>query len=75
MMLVFDALLENGVVVDERKPDVIRVAPCPLYNSFSDVWQFVQELRGAVEGAQALRAKEGVSKREVDIRENGPRSP
>lgn len=55
MMLVFDALLENGVIVDERKPDVIRVAPCPLYNSFSDVWQFVQELRRAVEGAQALR--------------------
>lgn len=59
MMLVFDALLKKGVVVDDRKPDVMRVTPCPLYNSFSDVWQFVQELRVAVEGVQALRDAQG----------------
>ena len=35
-------LQDNGVVVDERKPDVIRVAPAPLYNTYSDVWGFVQ---------------------------------
>ncbi|KAL8861503.1 MAG: hypothetical protein Q9178_002027 [Gyalolechia marmorata] len=34
-------LEEQGVVVDERKPDVVRVAPAPLYNTFSDVWNFV----------------------------------
>lgn len=34
-----------GVVADWREPDVIRVAPVPLYNSFSDVYQFVKRLK------------------------------
>lgn len=39
---VLHSLEDSGVVVDERKPDVIRVAPAPLYNTFLDVWNFVQ---------------------------------
>ncbi|EAS33333.2 kynureninase [Coccidioides immitis RS] len=39
---VFSHLVDNGVILDERKPDVIRVAPAPLYNTFTDVWDFVQ---------------------------------
>lgn len=39
---VLSALQANGIIVDERKPDVIRVAPAPLYNTFADVWEFVQ---------------------------------
>lgn len=31
-----------GIVLDERKPDVLRVAPTPLYNSYEDVWEFVR---------------------------------
>ena len=48
---VLQELEENGVVVDERKPDVIRVAPTPLYNTFTDVWNFVQIFLSACEKA------------------------
>lgn len=44
-------LEREGVVIDERRPDVIRVAPAPLYNSFEDVWRFVDVFGAAVEGA------------------------
>lgn len=39
---VLHHLEDNGVVVDERKPDVIRIAPAPLYNTYTEVWEFCQ---------------------------------
>lgn len=42
------ALEANGVMCDKRKPDVIRVAPVPLYSRFEDVWRFMQILREAL---------------------------
>lgn len=39
---VFNYLIENGVSAGWREPEVIRVAPVPLYNSFEDVWRFGQ---------------------------------
>ena len=41
-------LSDRGVVCDFRRPDVIRVAPVPLYNSFTDVWRFAEILREGV---------------------------
>jgi len=41
---IFDLLTKAGVIADWREPDVIRVAPVPLYNSFEDVWKFSQLL-------------------------------
>lgn len=55
--VVLVELEKNGVVVDERKPDVIRAAPAPLYNNFTDVYDFVEILQKALVVAQ--RAKEG----------------
>ena len=42
LAFVMKGLEEQSVVVDDRKPDVIRVAPAPLYNSYVEVWDFVQ---------------------------------
>jgi kynureninase len=41
---VFDEFYKNGVVGDWRNPNVIRIAPTPLYNSFSDIFRFAQIL-------------------------------
>ena len=41
---LFDAVMDAGIIADWREPDVIRVAPVPLYNSFEDVYHFVQIL-------------------------------
>ncbi|KAF7189250.1 Kynureninase 2 [Pseudocercospora fuligena] len=43
-------LVEGGVICDKRKPGIIRVAPAPLYNTFSDVWRFMQIFEKALEG-------------------------
>ena len=38
-------LTQSGVISDWREPDVIRVAPAPLYNSYQDVYKFIQRLK------------------------------
>lgn len=46
---LYHQLTEAGVISDWREPDVIRVAPVPLYNSFEDVWWFVQRLQALLD--------------------------
>jgi kynureninase len=41
---VFQSLEQQNVMVDWREPDVIRVAPVPLYNRFEDVFDFCRRL-------------------------------
>ena len=47
---IMDNLRQNGILADWREPDVIRVAPVPLYNSFEDCFHFVQRIKKIVRG-------------------------
>lgn len=49
---VMKHLEENGVIVDERQPNVIRVAPAPLYNSFADCVTFAEVFESALLAVQ-----------------------
>lgn len=45
---IYEALKEKGVIVDWREPNVIRLAPVPLYNRFRDVFQFAKIIKDIV---------------------------
>nr|MBA3601936.1 kynureninase [Acidobacteriota bacterium] len=45
---LFRQISDHGVIADWREPDVIRVAPVPLYNSFSDVFRFAEILKNCL---------------------------
>lgn len=45
---LFDALTSRGVFADWREPNVIRMAPVPLYNSFTDVYNFGRILQDSL---------------------------
>ena len=45
---ICDRLAAVGVVADWREPDILRVAPIPLYDSYADVFQFVQRFSAAL---------------------------
>jgi len=48
MRVVFDYLSKNGVIGDEREPDVIRLAPAPLYNTLRDCEHAAEILEDAL---------------------------
>lgn len=45
---LFDYISKEGVVADWREPNVIRIAPAPLYNNFEDVYRFGQILEQGI---------------------------
>ncbi len=48
------ALKQRGVIPDFRPPNVVRLAPVPLYTAFSDVWHAVRHLRSIVDDGEHL---------------------
>ncbi|ALM20664.1 kynureninase [Nonlabens sp. MIC269] len=42
---LFESISARGVIADWREPDVIRIAPVPLYNNYEDCWKFVNILK------------------------------
>ncbi len=42
---IYQNLMKSGIIVDWREPDVIRAAPVPLYNSFTDIYRFAELLK------------------------------
>ncbi|WP_338410014.1 kynureninase [uncultured Flavobacterium sp.] len=45
---LFEYLMKNGVITDWREPNVIRLAPVPIYSSFEDMYQFGQILKKGI---------------------------
>jgi kynureninase len=54
-MRIKEALVERGVIVDFRPPDVIRLSPSPLYTSFSEVHAVVRHIIGIIDGKEYER--------------------
>lgn len=47
---IFNELTKKGVIADWREPNVIRIAPVPLYNSFEDIYRFGEIISGVLNG-------------------------
>lgn len=52
---ICSALRSRGVVPDFRPPNIIRTAPIPLYNTYSEVWQVVNHLKEIVDNGEYER--------------------
>lgn len=46
---IFDNLVAQGVMADWREPDVIRIAPVPLYNTFEEIFRFGNIIKATLE--------------------------
>jgi len=42
---IYNRIKKAGVIADWRDPNVIRIAPVPLYNTFEECWQFAQRMQ------------------------------
>jgi len=46
---IYNGLMKQGIFTDWREPNVIRLAPVPLYNSFEEVWRFTDTLKKLID--------------------------
>jgi kynureninase len=46
---ISEALRSRGVIPDFRPPNIVRIAPTPLYNTYHEIWRVVQHLRDIIE--------------------------
>ncbi|MEM9829579.1 MAG: kynureninase [Bacteroidota bacterium] len=53
---VFEKLTQSGIIVDWREPSVIRVAPAPLYNTFTEAYHFSEIVSETVKYESGCRA-------------------
>ena len=49
------ALIKRGVIPDFRPPNIIRLAPIPLYTSYHDVWKVAEHLREVIDSGEYLK--------------------
>ncbi len=52
---IAEALRGRGVVPDFRPPDIVRVAPVALYNTYAEIWELVRHLRDIVDAREYER--------------------
>ncbi|KAJ3277160.1 hypothetical protein HDV01_000212 [Terramyces sp. JEL0728] len=45
MDTVFKKLHDDGIICDERRPNVLRIAPTPLYNTYADIYKVVTAMQ------------------------------
>ena len=45
---IFESLKNNSIIIDWREPNVIRLAPVPLYNTFEDVFRFGEIIKSII---------------------------
>ncbi len=53
------ALKARGVIPDFRAPNVVRLAPVPLYTSFVEIWRAVRALKAVVDAGEHLTGDDG----------------
>jgi kynureninase len=53
-LAISHALKARGVVVDFRKPDVVRLAPVALYTTYEELWRAVRTLKAIVEEGEQI---------------------
>ncbi len=46
---IYNKLIDNGFICDYRKPDVLRIAPVPLYNNFKEIYYFTDFLKSLLD--------------------------